>query len=182
MHRLSGVIELLDGHSSRPAMGVVPRFRLNDAPIALARRPDARYILVDLSPGRYRLDVDAPAFLTYSVDFELKPETTLADAWLRCMLQPGPAYVYPPQSTLIRGALPPGRTLAEISARYVTVRGRERHVRTRCAPGDAYTLALSGQLADPTPVTLSFAFTDGQARELHLTITPGRTHRAGAPL
>jgi len=126
MHRLSGVIELLDGHSSRPAVGVVPRFRLNDAPIALARRPDARYILVDLSPGRYRLDVDAPAFLTYSVDFELKPETTLADAWLRCMLQPGPAYVYPPQSTLIRGALAPGRTLAESA-----------HVTLQCADGSA---------------------------------------------
>ncbi|WP_213947395.1 hypothetical protein [Luteibacter sp. dw_328] len=182
MHRLSGVIELLDSHSGRPAVGIVPHFRLNGAPIALPRRPEARYVLVDVAPGRYRLDVDAPGFLAYGLDFELTPEATLADAWLRCMLEPGPGYEYPPQATLIRGALASTRTPAEISARYVTVRGRERHVRTRCAPGGAYTLALSGQLADPTPVTLSFAFTDGQARELQLTVTPGRTHRAGAPL
>lgn len=182
MHRLSGVIELLDGHSGRPAVGIVPCFRLNGTPIAPPRRSDARHVLVDLAPGRYRLEVEAPAFLPYGVDFELKPQATLADGWLRCVLEPGPAYAYPPQATLIRGALDTTSAAAEISARYDTARGRARHVSTRCAPGGAYALVLPGRLADPTPVTLSFAFADGLARELQLAVTPGRTHRAGVPL
>jgi hypothetical protein len=181
MHRLSGVIELLDGHSGRPALGVAPRFRLDGAAIAPAPRAQGRYVLVGLPPGRYRLDVDAPAFLPYRVDFELKREATLGDAWLRCVLDPGPAYDYPAQATLIRGTLEPAWTAAQISARYETARGRAREVRTRCAPGGAYALALSGQLADPTAVTLSFTLADGQARELQLAVTPGRSHRVGAP-
>lgn len=182
MHQLSGVIELLDGHSGRPVVGIAPRFRLNGAPIVLPQRPEARYVLVDLAPGCYRLEVDAPAFLPYGVDFELKPQATLADAWFRCMLEPGAAYAYPPQTTLIRGALDPAWAAAEISAHYNSARGRARHVRSRCAPGGTYALALSGKLADPTPVTLNFTFADGRARELQLTVTPGRTHRAGKPL
>lgn len=181
MHRLSGVIELLDGHSGRPALGAAPRFRLNGAAIAPLPRAQGRYVLIDLPPGRYRLEVDASAFLPYRSEFEVKPESTLSDAWLRCLLDPGPTYAYPPQATLIRGALDPAWAAADISARYDTARGRARHVRTRCGPGGAYALALSGQLADPTAVTLSFALADGRARELQLAVTPGRTHRAAAP-
>jgi hypothetical protein len=181
MHQLSGVIELLDGHSGRPVLGAAPRFRLNGKAIAPQPRAQARYVLIDVPPGHYRLDVDAPTFLPYGVEFELKPGATLGDAWLRCVLDPGPAYDYPPQATLIRGALDSTWAAAEISARYDTARGRARRVRTRCAPGGAYVLALSGQLADPTAVTLSFALADGQARELQLAVTPGRSHRAGAP-
>ena len=181
MHRLSGVIELLDGYRGQPVLGAAPRFRLNGAAIAPLSRAQGRYVLVDLLPGHYRLDVDTRAFLPYRVDFELKPEATLGDAWLRCVLNPGPAYDYPPQATLIRGTLDPSWAAAQINARYDTARGRARDVRTCCAPGGQYALALSGQLTDPTAVTLSFALADGQERELQLTVTPGRTHRAGAP-
>lgn len=181
MHRLSGVIELLDGHSGRPALGAAPRFRLNGAAIVPLPRAQGRHVLIDLPPGHYRLEIDTPAFLPYRGEFELKAQSTLSDTWLRCMLDPGPAYDYPPQATLIRGALDAPWAAAEISARYDTARGRARHVRTRCAPGGAYALALPGQLADPTAVTLSFALADGRARELQLAVTPGRTHRAGAP-
>lgn len=181
MHQLSGVIELLDGHSGQPALGASPRFRLNGTAIAPLPRAQGRYALVNLAPGRYRLQVDARAFLPCEVDFEVKPQTTVSDAWLRCVLDPGPTYAYPAQTTVIRGTLESAWASAQIRARYETARGRSREVHTRCAADGAYALALPGQLADPTDVALSFALADGPARALQLTVTPGRVHRVSGP-
>jgi hypothetical protein len=182
LHRLSAVIELLDGHRGGPALGAAPRFRLNGASVAPLPKQQARYVLQGLAPGDYVLEVDTAAFQPYRANFSVRadgvtPAGALAERWLPCRLEPGAHYTYPAHATVLRGRIS-GAAKGEIavSADYCSVHGRQRSVHTQCTSGEAYTLVLPGQLADPTAVTLRFTVAGG-SREQQIEVRPGRLQR-----
>ncbi|WP_266168297.1 hypothetical protein [Dyella subtropica] len=178
LNRLSAVIELWDSHRDQPALGAAPRFRLNGVPADPIAKPDERYVLLDLAPGRYALDVLTKAFKPLQIPFTVTAAGTPFEAWLSCALEPGPLYVYPAYTTLIRGRLgsaAPGEVT--ISAEYRSARGLPRQVATRCTRDQVYTLALPGKLANPTQVSLRFVAAGGGSREQTIAVTPGTTQR-----
>lgn len=181
MPRLSAVIELLDGYREKPALGARPRFLLNRLPVAPREKPQARYVLLDLVPGNYVLEVLTDAFKPCRLEFALRDEACmLSERWLPCVLEPGERYVYPATTTAIRGRLggiPAGE--AVISASYCSAHGRPRQAQIRCTRDQAFTLVLPGKLADPTPVTLRVNLGGGVSEERAMLVRPGSMHRLG---
>lgn len=178
MHRLSAVIELLDGYRGQPALGQRPRFLLNGLAVVPQEKPQAHYVLLDLAPGDYALEVQTNAFKPYRLNFAVRDACVLSEQWLPCVLEPGERYDYPAYTTVIRGRLE--KTVmdeAVISADYRSARGRPRHVQTRCAGDQLFTLTLPGNLADPTPVTLRIDVAGSGCREQAVVVRPGRMHR-----
>jgi hypothetical protein len=182
MYRLSAVIELLDSYRDQPALAATPRFLLNGEPVGPLSKSGARYVLVNLAPGDYVLDVYTTAFRPHRLNFSVSDTQTLSERWLSCALEPNASYDYPPYSTVLRGQLASTVTgEVTVSADYFSARGQARHVQTRCTRDQPYTLALRGNLANPTRVSLRFDTGDGRSREQVIAVTPGRVqHVSGA--
>ena len=178
MYRLSAVIELRDSYRDQPALAAMPRFLLNGEPVGPLSKSEGRYVLVNLAPGDYVLDVHAAAFRPYRLSFSVSDTQTLSERWLQCALEPNAQYDYPPDTTVLRGQLASTVTgEVTVSADYRSARGQAHHVQTRCTRDQPYTLALRGKLANPTRVSLRLDAGDGRSREQVIARTPGRVQQ-----
>lgn len=178
MHRLSAVIQLLDSYRDQPALAAMPRFMLNGKPVEPLQKSEARYVLMNLAPGDYVIEVRTTTFLPYRRSFSVSNTQTLSDCWLPCALEPNSFYDYPPYATVLRGQLAATVTgELVVSADYCSARGQARQVQTRCTRDQPYTLVLRGKLTNPTSVSLRFDAGDGRTREQVIAVTPGRVQQ-----
>lgn len=177
LHRLAAVVELIDGFLDRPAQVHGVRFIWDGKPREAIAKPQSRYVFLSLPPGEHVLQVDAPPFLPCMMTITLPEEAVGMDRLIYCVLSPGPQYVYPAHTTMIRGQardLPAG---ARISADYRSSLGRPHHVETQAERDRDYILVLPGKLADATEVTLRVNLPDGTDGQRAVMVMPGHTLR-----
>lgn len=177
MYRLAAVVELIDGFLDQPARVHKARFAWNGQPCQAIAKPHARYVFLALAPGAQVLHVDAPPFLPCKMDVVLPDTPGLANRLIRCVLKPGPHYMYPAHVTLIRGRIRDAPDGARVSADYRSSHGCAHHVEAHSEREQDYLLVLPGKLADPTEVTLRLDLPNGERGQHAVSVTPGHTLR-----
>ncbi|MFC5475554.1 carboxypeptidase regulatory-like domain-containing protein [Paraherbaspirillum soli] len=177
--KLSAVVQLIDGFSQAPAVGLRPKFLLNQQPYAPLAKPQAFYAFSDLEDGDYQLTISYPLFFERQIRFEVPLRLPLADAIVPCYLEPSPLYPYPAGTTLIRGqVLCAAKPLAgvAIGANYQNWRGEPKSAATQSSDygqyDGRYALALGGKLAAGTPVDVSFSKAGYATVEKRLLLEP----------
>ncbi|KVH81813.1 hypothetical protein WL40_05030 [Burkholderia ubonensis] len=182
--KLSAVVQLIDGFSLAPAVGMRPRFLLDGKPCQAYAKPQAFYAFSGLDDGSYRLTTITLPFFEREVAFDVPLRLPLADAIAPCVLEPSPLYPFPPGTTLIRGQVRAAGTRAPLAgvaveASYAGRRGDTRHAATRTSHfghyDGRYALALGGRLDAETTVTLVFDKAGYARTATQRVIRPGTT-------
>ncbi|WP_211463564.1 peptidase associated/transthyretin-like domain-containing protein [Collimonas silvisoli] len=185
--KLSAVVQLIDGFSLQPAVGVAVRFLLNDKPYLPLSKAQAFYAFSDLDDGAYQLTIlcENHVFFDQRIALQVPLREPLADAIIACTLAPSPLYPYPEGTTLIRGQIfqvdaqrrpVPG---VDVAASYQNVRARPKRQTTRSSDygryDGRYALALTGKLAAHTAVDLNFSKAGFANVRKQLSVQPGTT-------
>jgi hypothetical protein len=182
--KLNTVIQLIDGFSGLPAIGLSPRFLVNQKPYSPLAKPEAFYDFSELEAGNYQLLITDREFFSQQITVRIPIPSRLADGIIPCRLQPNPLYSYPADTTLVRGLVElkhtglslPGVT---VQARYLDWRGNLKNDCTYSFDEEnhegRYALALSGKLVAETEVELSFSKLGHKPVQRHILIRPGTT-------
>jgi len=177
LHRLAAVVELVDGFLGQPARVQAPRFQWDALPCLPIAKPQARYVFLQLAAGAHVLQVNAPPFEPCTMRVELPKEGTIGERLIRCVLEPGAQYVYPPDVTLVCGRVRGIQGKVSLSADYCSAQGRAHRAQAVGEQNRDYTLVLKGRLADPTDVILRVELPDGSSGQQAISVKPGRTLR-----
>lgn len=165
--QLSAVLQLLDGVTHQPALNAQPVFLLNGKPVPALAKANAFYVLKNLDPGQYQLQIvlREANYFAQSLSLQVPPAANLAESIVVVELQPSPLYPYPASATMIRGqvlTVPSQTPLAGVSIRatYQSARGKQRTAQTATADfgryGGRFALLLAGNLNEMTAVQLVF--------------------------
>jgi len=182
--KLSAVVQLIDGFSQAPAVGIEPRFLLDGKPCHPYAKPQAFFAFTELAEGKHRLTAIAPPFFPQDVALDVPLALPLADAIVPCRLDPGPLYPYPAGTTIVRGLVRATATNESVAgvgveASYDNWRGEKRHAVTRTSDygryDGRYALALVGRLAPETDVTLTFSKTGYAGATAQIRVTTATT-------
>jgi hypothetical protein len=153
--KLSAVVQLMDGFSGQPALGVQTRFTLDERPFEPLEKGQGFYAFADLEDGEHCLKITCRGFLDNETKFSALSfplKTSLAESIIVCELEPSPAYPYPTGMTLVRGRVlggaEEGKPLADVivEGTFADERGKTCHCRTRSYGVGRYALALRGRL------------------------------------
>jgi hypothetical protein len=167
--KLSAVVQLIDGFSGRPAVGVLACFELDGHAYQPLAKAQAFYAFVDLADGTHHLKITCPGFFDSkaTVNSMSGPlAAPLADEIVVCTLEPSPLYAYPSDTTLIRGRVIDGRNNKRplagvlVDGDYVGARGAtnsETRTYGKGAYDGRYALALPGNfVGESVSVELRF--------------------------
>lgn len=183
MIKLSAVVQLIDGFTGQPAEALAVSFLLDGKPVAAQAKQQAFYAFPDLDDGQYRLKIICrkPWFLDQEVKLQVPLSEPLVDAITVVTMLPGPAYPYPPGTTLIAGQVVAARQQpvpgVDVMANYQTARANAKTASTRSFGGGrhagCFTLALRGNLAPQSAVVLSFSKSGLKSVQKNVTVQSG---------
>ncbi len=179
MITLSAVVQLIDGFTGQAASALTVQFLLDGKPVQAQAKQQAFYAFPDLEDGSYLLTIlcQNAWFLDQEVRLQVPLSEPLADAIVVVNLEPGPAYPYPPGTTLIAGqVLASGQKPvvgAVVMASYQTLRAQAKtatvHTFGSGRQAGCYTLALKGKL--PAQSTVALSVSKGGLKSVQKSIT-----------
>lgn len=183
MIKLSAVVQLIDGFTGRPVVALTVSFLLNGKPVAAQEKQQAFYAFSDLDDGQYSLKIicHKSLFLDQEVKLQVPLSEPLVDAIMVVTMLPGPAYPYPPGTTLIAGQVVAARQQplpgVEVMANYQTARANAKTTSTLSfwegRHAGCFTLALLGNLAPQSAVKLSFSKPGLKSVQKNVTVQSG---------
>ena len=191
--KYSAMTQLIDGFTRLPLMAENALFSLNESPAFPQPRAEGVYVFSNLITNKYSLTIQAKYFFEAHTELNLNSVPDLRNSIYTVVMQPTPAYPYPPGLTLLRGMVVNEQTNqplsdVEIFADYPTQWHKDLKASTKTAQQGRYkgryALPFKGRLADKTSVNLLFKC-DGYkpftttinlqravTRELHVQMQP----------